>query len=810
MTLLNRRREEIARERNVQEHPLARRSLAVRPPQPRPSFLHVQSAIGNHAVGSWLRASAASVKGGDGPVMESWPRGGDVRDLVAFELRPLLRLADILHEPLQAARGSNSLLVPDGTAAADGQMTRSAFLAAMRDAAAAAAESGLAGSGHTAHGCPWIEHYFRYYQQQSAARIEADLLRYLPAASAAASADELLVLAAEHVGASVRHWASTGELVGVPRELPGAGLVASVQAQLGRGRPLPASARSRMEHAFGARFADVRLHTDAVASRLARRLRTRAFAVGPHVAFDRGEYRPGTAVGDAVLAHELAHTLQQRGAEPASPSAATSTPRIENAADSAAAGVMARLWGGGRTLAQRLATRPLPRLRSGLALASCGDNFSDAELHRYLARIESKGTEGDLDSDNKARAIVRENGKRPGTFPLTDLRVLRMIEEMLGGRTGTDDQNAIFKLLDESKAPRLQFLFTKGLTSKRLRPKLDEKKAALADLFETRFEGGAQALDGGTVQAIPDADLVRHPLIKQADDPTRGFRGEDLEKLKRQGQKLTFAGNLSPLPEAAQRQLLDNIEATASFVLDPKNPDRIAEVQAVQQEITAQGPKDNPDFPFRHVDKPGERIDATDLFHAHVCVPLPVLAGNQRLQELQRAASAFHDRAGPARKVKADVREAIGVGIPETRQQSRQLLPVVERHRRPFLEALGPILEALKSVPEGGVNYHTLESTFVRPRVGTTTLHGEHPIRDIFTPLATNRPVLLRRGATHCEPLIEFSFHVNRRGEVTLLPGASVELVRAFELIHGFEGGPPAAPQTNPAPAPGPSKGGKP
>ena len=49
---------------------------------------------------------------------------------------------------------------------------------------------------------------------------------------------------------------------------------------------------------------------------LARSLEARAFTVGTHIAFASGEIRPGTLGGDALLAHELAHVIQQRGERP--------------------------------------------------------------------------------------------------------------------------------------------------------------------------------------------------------------------------------------------------------------------------------------------------------------------------------------------------------------------------------------------------------------------------------------------------------------------------------------------------------------
>ncbi|MBN8923568.1 MAG: hypothetical protein BGP10_06165 [Rhodanobacter sp. 68-29] len=58
-------------------------------------------------------------------------------------------------------------------------------------------------------------------------------------------------------------------------------------------------------------FSRVRVHTDDAAAASAQELGARAYTVGEHIAFARGEYAPGTAAGRQLLAHELTHTLQQ-------------------------------------------------------------------------------------------------------------------------------------------------------------------------------------------------------------------------------------------------------------------------------------------------------------------------------------------------------------------------------------------------------------------------------------------------------------------------------------------------------------------
>jgi hypothetical protein len=83
------------------------------------------------------------------------------------------------------------------------------------------------------------------------------------------------------------------------------------------GQPLPVSVRRFMEPRFNADFSAVRIHTDAEAARAARQLGARAFTTGNHVYFGAGQYQPETPGGLELIAHELAHTVQQ-GAAPRS------------------------------------------------------------------------------------------------------------------------------------------------------------------------------------------------------------------------------------------------------------------------------------------------------------------------------------------------------------------------------------------------------------------------------------------------------------------------------------------------------------
>lgn len=58
-------------------------------------------------------------------------------------------------------------------------------------------------------------------------------------------------------------------------------------------------------------FSSVRIHTDAPAQKSARALNALAFTLGRDIFFDAGQYSPTTRAGEQLLAHELAHVLQQ-------------------------------------------------------------------------------------------------------------------------------------------------------------------------------------------------------------------------------------------------------------------------------------------------------------------------------------------------------------------------------------------------------------------------------------------------------------------------------------------------------------------
>lgn len=162
--------------------------------------------------------------------------------------------------------------------------------------------------------------------------------------------------------------------------VPQAADVTGVLASSG-GR-LDADTGAAMSAAFGRDVTGVHIHTDARAAASARALDADAYAVGRHVVFGDGRYRPSRASSLRLLAHELAHTLQAPdGApndEPLSISASGSAAEREAraAADDALAGTVPRITRRGRA--------ELHRAEAGTYVSTIGERpYLDAGAAFY-------------------------------------------------------------------------------------------------------------------------------------------------------------------------------------------------------------------------------------------------------------------------------------------------------------------------------------------------------------------------------------------------------------------------------------------
>ena len=124
-----------------------------------------------------------------------------------------------------------------------------------------------------------------------------------------------IVIGQMHAGArdhqSIRPRRSIEAAHGVAVDVPGS--LRSI------GWPLEEGTRRTMEARFGADFSRVRVHTDEPSARVAQSFGAAALTVGEHMSFGPSRYAPGTATGNRLIAHELAHVVQQRRGGPVPP-----------------------------------------------------------------------------------------------------------------------------------------------------------------------------------------------------------------------------------------------------------------------------------------------------------------------------------------------------------------------------------------------------------------------------------------------------------------------------------------------------------
>jgi hypothetical protein len=172
----------------------------------------------------------------------------------------------------------------------------------------------------------------------------------------------------------------------------------AVRGARGGGQPLPGRVRAPMERALGADFRGVRLHTDAQADQFSRMLGARAFTTGQEIFFRQGEYHPDGMPGQRLLAHELAHVVQQTG-----------TVRDADGASPASTGVISPATG----------TAVVQRVKIGEL-----DTEDRADLRVLKAKVEKMETLEEIDT---MRAQIPEKQTPSEKALAEDLDVARIL-----------------------------------------------------------------------------------------------------------------------------------------------------------------------------------------------------------------------------------------------------------------------------------------------------------------------------------------------------------------------------------------------
>lgn len=151
------------------------------------------------------------------------------------------------------------------------------------------------------------------------------------------------------------------------------------EAVAGQGRPLPSAIREPMSERVGFPLDHVRVHTGSTAADSAAALRARAYTVGSNIVFGAGNYQPSTRAGQRLIAHEVAHTLQQRSGRVSMKRGEVSSPRdpLEAEADQFAAAMV-----DGGSMPPRFASASPPPANGENASPDGASRLSDAPIQR--------------------------------------------------------------------------------------------------------------------------------------------------------------------------------------------------------------------------------------------------------------------------------------------------------------------------------------------------------------------------------------------------------------------------------------------
>jgi len=287
----------------------------------------------------------------------------------------------------------------DAGPVAPGQMLKSAFLEQLQPSVTNAANEELGRMG-TALACPYIAEYFAKYGALPANATTALIKKWIPSAAGAASPLALIPMIVQRVRAGVHVWKETGKL---PPDVAAAEPAAAQQAQqqpaapqaqkksldameteLGPGQAVD----SKLAAPLGAEGA--RIHHGPVAERQAAEHGAVAFAVGQNVVMGANAPKPGSFVGDALLAHELVHTKQQKDAA----TDATARKKPIGDEDQAAERDADRAAGGAMSSSEKLAKLGNfagsigDVMRTGLQLQRCATQSAGIDRSAYLREYE--------------------------------------------------------------------------------------------------------------------------------------------------------------------------------------------------------------------------------------------------------------------------------------------------------------------------------------------------------------------------------------------------------------------------------------
>lgn len=348
--------------------------------------------------------------------------------------------------------------------------------------------------------------------------------------------------------------------------------------------PLPAELRRRMERAFRSDFSRVRL----AIGEAPRRLGARALTRGEEIAVAPNHYRPETVAGQRLLAHELAHVVQQRTGRARGRAAGGGSilddPGLEAAADRGAVEALRGTPVGGGP--------PPPGAAPATAAAPAQPVWETVEIgsreRRYNLRDNKDGTwthskSGEVYHDTAKTTSTGQRLLTPvspppsstppvtapslGTAPSAPTSVPTTTptaappQPQLGSSTSHDPKNVLFGIQESGK---IEYLANTGPNRQQYAGKFLE---AAPEDFATFKNAGKRT---GSPKVQDPVSLARYAY----DEPGQQFYDWDSSKTDRRGKAIDATPGQSNAPSANQ-QLLDRL--AKGELVDRRRRDRTGE-----------------------------------------------------------------------------------------------------------------------------------------------------------------------------------------------------------------------------------------
>ena len=241
--------------------------------------------------------------------------------------------------------------------------------------------------------------------------------------------------------------------------------------------PLEESVRVQMETRFGAEFGAVRIHADTTAAESAHTIGAAAYTVGRDIVFGAGRYQPHSDAGQQLLAHELAHVVQQSRGGSASVDAEA---RADQAVDQAAQGRPISTQAlGGAPVAPQAKPDDNPATDAGLS-------FPTKTLSGFALNSTALIQAHNADIDNLAWSISLHLGMRKNGRAMISIV----------GHTDRSGDETLNEALGQSRADIARQALIDAL-----------KKQGIG---EDKFGEIASSSMGESSQAVPTADGVKN------------------------------------------------------------------------------------------------------------------------------------------------------------------------------------------------------------------------------------------------------------------------------------------------------------